>query len=373
MTEAPFVAFRDVTRRWDGRGGVDAVSLTVARGAFVSILGPSGCGKSTLLRLLAGLERPQSGEILIDGAVVNDAPASQRGLSMVFQSYALFPHLTVRENILFGMKARRVPRATREAKLAEALRMMALEGLERRKPSELSGGQRQRVALARAVVAGRPLCLMDEPLSNLDAQLRTSVRRDIKALQRQLDLTIVYVTHDQAEAMTLSDRIVLMREGRVEQIATPQELYEKPATPFAARFIGDPPMALIDGAALGRAEIRTIGIRPEKIAPSEAARADLPADLTAEIEAVEFLGAQTRLILKHPRAEGLALTLPGHAPWPIGATVGLRLPEEHRVPFEQARGAVEKDPQQDRGEGVANRSPVIAERRTLSITANPRG
>ncbi|MCB2076955.1 MAG: ABC transporter ATP-binding protein, partial [Novosphingobium sp.] len=166
---APFVEFRNVTRQWDGKGGVRDVSLSVPESAFVSILGPSGCGKSTLLRLLAGLERPQRGTIDINGADATHLPAARRGLSMVFQSYALFPHLSVRENIIFGMKVRRVPHAQREAKLAEALAMVGLEGLEGRKPAALSGGQRQRVALARAVVSGHPLCLMDEPLSNLDA------------------------------------------------------------------------------------------------------------------------------------------------------------------------------------------------------------
>mgnify|MGYP001813290746 FL=1 len=249
MTSAPFVEFRNVTRQWDGKGGVADVSLTVERGEFVSVLGPSGCGKSTLLRLLAGLERPQSGTVLINGDMVNAVPAAKRCLSMVFQSYALFPHLSVGENIAFGMKVRGVPRRERERKADEAIEMMALRGLERRKPSELSGGQRQRVALARAVVAGHPLCLMDEPLSNLDAKLRHAVRRDIKSLQRRLALTIVYVTHDQTESMSLSDRVVLMNAGRVEQIATPQQLYDRPASLFAAEFIGDPPMAIIDGAA----------------------------------------------------------------------------------------------------------------------------
>ena len=353
MSGDAFIEFQGVSRQWGGKGGVTDISLQIHRGAFVSVLGPSGCGKSTLLRLLAGLETPQQGAVSIGGRVVNAVPAAQRGLSMVFQSYALFPHLNVRENIVFGMKVRGVPRAEREVKLADAVEMMSLGGLERRKPSELSGGQRQRVALARAVVAGHPLCLMDEPLSNLDAKLRHSVRRDLKALQRRLALTIVYVTHDQIEAMTLSDQIVLMNGGRVEQIATPQQLYDRPKTPFAAEFIGDPPMAIIDGGALGQANGATFGIRPEHIATT----APEQADLVGRIEEIEFLGAQTRVFLAHPSARGLAVVLNGRVERPVETELGLRFPEEHRVLFHAEQSQREKDPQQDRGDGLGNLSP----------------
>jgi len=288
---------------------------------------------------------------------------------MVFQSYALFPHLNVRENIVFGMRVRGVGRRERETKLAEAMEMMALGGLERRKPSELSGGQRQRVALARAVVSGHPLCLMDEPLSNLDAKLRHAVRRDIKALQRRLALPIVYVTHDQTEAMTLSDQIVLMNAGRVEQIAAPAGLYDHPETPFAAEFIGDPPMSIIDGETLGHDRGTHIGVRPENI---QIARPD-DADLIATIEEIEFLGAKTQVFLSHPAARGLAVSVPGRLTHRIGADVGVRLPEEHRILFGADATRREKDPQQDRGDGVANRTPVMAARPTSSITANTKG
>ena len=296
-----------VTRRWNGQGGVNSVSLEVAEASFVSILGPSGCGKSTLLRLIAGLESPQSGTVSIAGRDVTALPASQRGLSMVFQSYALFPHLSVAENVQFGLKVRRMPRADREKRLAEAVAMMGLAGLERRKPAELSGGQRQRVALARAVVAGHPLCLMDEPLSNLDAKLRNSVRRDIKALQRRLDLTVIYVTHDQSEAMSLSDKVVLMRDGEIEQQGTPAELYAEPASLFAAGFIGEPPMANIAGDALGLSAGLRVGARPEQLSAITASDADLVATVTD----IEFLGGETRVLLEHDAAEGLSLTLPG--------------------------------------------------------------
>lgn len=340
----PFVEFEGVTRQWQGEGGVVDVSVGIERGTFVSVLGPSGCGKSTLLRLLAGLETPQSGTIRIAGRDVTHAPASERGLSMVFQSYALFPHLNVRENVLFGMRVRRVPRAAREEKFAEAVRMLGLQGLEARKPSELSGGQRQRVALARAVVSGHPLCLMDEPLSNLDAKLRHAVRRDIKALQRQLALTVVYVTHDQTEAMSLSDKVVLMRDGRVEQIATPETLYAHPVSTFAAEFVGDPPMALVDGTALGASEV-TVGIRPEHIEIADT----VAADLVGVVEATEFLGAESRCIVAHDAARGLVVSVPGRVTWQPGERIGLRLPNEYRVLFDARTGRSKKDPQQDCG------------------------
>ncbi len=342
---AAFVELRGVTRRWNGAGGVADVTLSIEEGRFLSILGPSGCGKSTLLRLLAGLDRPQQGAIRIAGRDVTDLPASQRGLSMVFQSYALFPHLDVRENVVFGLKVRRLPKAERAAKLAEALSMMGLEGLERRKPAELSGGQRQRVALARAVVSGHPLCLMDEPLSNLDAKLRHSVRRDIKALQRRLGLTIVYVTHDQAEAMSLSDTVALMRDGRIEQAGPPEALHNRPASTFAADFVGDPPMALIAGGALGLGEGVSVGIRPRALVET----APEAGNLIATVEDCEFLGDETRIALAHDGARGLCLYAPGAAARPQGARIGLRLPDENRVLFDARTGRAVEDTQQDHG------------------------
>ncbi|SIS74159.1 ABC transporter ATP-binding protein [Phaeovulum vinaykumarii] len=337
--QPPFVTLEGVTRQWDGRGGVRDVSLAVPEGAFVSILGPSGCGKSTLLRLISGLEMPDAGRVRIGGRDVTGLPPADRGLSMVFQSYALFPHLSVRENILFGMRVRRVPRATRAHKLAEAVAMLGLEGLEGRKPAALSGGQRQRVALARAVVSGHPLCLMDEPLSNLDAKLRHSVRRDIKALQRRLGLTLVYVTHDQTEAMSLSTHVVLMRDGQVEQIATPRALYAAPVSTFAAEFIGDPPMAIVEGAALGRPGA-LVGLRPEHLALAPAGAAHL----TGTLREVEYMGAETHLIVAHPAGRGLIVSVPGHAAWQPGQQIGLSLPEEHRVLFDAQTGRARERP-----------------------------
>ncbi|MGB1830275.1 MAG: ABC transporter ATP-binding protein, partial [Paracoccaceae bacterium] len=208
--DIPFVKIDKVAKRWNGQLGVKDISLSIPRGSFVALLGPSGCGKSTTLRLLSGLELADEGHITIDGKDVTYAAPSERNLSMVFQSYALFPHLNVAENVIFGLKVRKVNANERSEKLRKALEITGLLGYEDRKPGELSGGQRQRVALARAIVANQPLCLMDEPLSNLDAKLRAAVRKDIKKLQVDLGITVVYVTHDQTEAMSMADIVVLM-------------------------------------------------------------------------------------------------------------------------------------------------------------------
>src|SRR6056300_1023087 len=260
-----FVEISGVAKRWNGQLGVQDISLSIPRGSFVSLLGPSGCGKSTTLRLLSGLELPDEGTIVIDGNDVTYAAPADRNLSMVFQSYALFPHLNVTENVTFGLKVRKVNAEERKSKLRKALEITGLVGYEDRKPGELSGGQRQRVALARAIVANQPLCLMDEPLSNLDAKLRASVRKDIKKLQIDLGITVVYVTHDQTEAMSMADMVVLMKDGEIQQAGTPQELYYKPLNTFVAEFVGDPPMALIDASVLSDVDnnIARIGLRAE--------------------------------------------------------------------------------------------------------------
>ncbi|HXH05544.1 MAG TPA: ABC transporter ATP-binding protein, partial [Vicinamibacterales bacterium] len=230
-----------VSKAWGAVRAVDDVSLTAAPGRLLVLLGPSGCGKSTTLRLIAGLETVTAGRVWIGGVDVTDRPPAARGVSMVFQSYALFPHLTVRENIVFGLKVRRVPPPERAARLARAAELLGIGALLERRPAQLSGGQQQRVALARAIVAEKPVCLMDEPLSNLDAQLRQEMRREIRALQQTLGITMVYVTHDQTEAMSMADRVVLLRDGRIEQDGPPEALYDAPATAFVARFIGTPP------------------------------------------------------------------------------------------------------------------------------------
>jgi sn-glycerol 3-phosphate transport system ATP-binding protein len=252
--------------------------------------------------MIAGLEEVTAGQITIGGRDITFQDAAKRGVSMVFQSYALFPHLDVRENILFGLKVRGVPVAERQKRLNEVTQMVGLDGLLGRKPAKLSGGQRQRVALARSIVSQQPVCLMDEPLSNLDAKLRNEMRDEIRTLQQKLGLTMIYVTHDQIEAMTMADQVVLLRKGRIEQIGAPHELYEQPRTAFAAHFIGSPPMNLIrlNGVEDRRALTATggripdpeqtegwrIGVRPEKIELGKQG-------LTASVVAIDFLGAET--------------------------------------------------------------------------------
>ena len=308
MTTPPFVVLKDVAKRWNGQLGVEGITLDIPEGSFTALLGPSGCGKSTTLRLLAGLELPDEGHILIDGKDVTTSAASDRNLSMVFQSYALFPHLSVAENVVFGLKVRRVPKAERQQKLHRALEITGLLGYEDRKPGELSGGQRQRVALARAIVAGQRLCLMDEPLSNLDAKLRNSVRKDIKKLQRDLGITVVYVTHDQTEAMSMADTVVLMKDGHIQQVGAPEDLYNKPNNTFVAEFVGAPPMALIGSAALdGFGADQTIGIRAEniQIVPKGEGR------LRCIVTESEFLGSETLIGLDHAHTEGLCVLRSG--------------------------------------------------------------
>lgn len=321
---APFVHIENVEKRWNGQLGVENISLSIPEGAFVALLGPSGCGKSTTLRLIAGLETPDSGSIHIGGRDVTSSPASQRGLSMVFQSYALFPHLNVAENVLFGLKVRRVPRAEQRAKLAQALEMTGLTGLETRKPGQISGGQRQRVALARAIVAGHSLCLMDEPLSNLDAKLRHSVRRDIKKLQRDLGMTVIYVTHDQTEAMSMADMVVLMKDGHIEQAGRPADLYQTPASTFVAGFVGSPPMALFDVGALPsglEVEIKdaVYGIRPEHLSLAEAGQGRMQ----AIISHCEYMGSETFLSFDMPGTSGLTVRLPGEVRRSVGEAADL--------------------------------------------------
>ncbi|MET8699766.1 ATP-binding cassette domain-containing protein [Kitasatospora sp. NPDC004723] len=247
----PDVVLERISKTYQGARGVrhqalTGIDFTVPSGEFAALLGPSGCGKSTTLRIVAGLERADEGDLRIGGRSVNRVPAADRGLAMVFQNYALFPHLSVAENILFGLKSRRVPRAERNARLAEAARQLRLTEQLNRRPAQLSGGQRQRVALGRAMVSGAELVLMDEPLSNLDARLRADMRTELRELQQRLGLTVLYVTHDQVEAMTMADRVIVMREGGIDQIAAPEELYARPASVRVASFIGSPPMNLLD-------------------------------------------------------------------------------------------------------------------------------
>jgi sn-glycerol 3-phosphate transport system ATP-binding protein len=316
----------NLIKEWGRIRAVDDVSFHVPEASLTVLLGPSGCGKSTILRMIAGLENVTSGRIAIAGQDVTYKDAAKRGVSMVFQSYALFPHLNVRENILFGLKVRGVSAAERKNRLGAVTAMVGLDGLLDRKPAKLSGGQRQRVALARSIVSQQPVCLMDEPLSNLDAKLRNEMREEIRTLQQKLGLTMIYVTHDQTEAMTMADQVVLLQSGRIEQIAPPHELYEHPATAFSAHFIGSPPMNIVQldlidyhtllSAAGGRLPVAdgtrgwSIGIRPEEII------LDQPG-LPARVGAVDFLGAETVIRLMYgeqtlfARTNGRAVLVPG--------------------------------------------------------------
>jgi sn-glycerol 3-phosphate transport system ATP-binding protein len=320
------VRLRGLQKGWNGQAVIQSLDLDIPEGHFVALLGPSGCGKSTTLRLIAGLEQPDAGTVEIHGRDVTAAEPSARGLSMVFQSYALFPHLSVADNIDFGMRVRGVPAAERAQRLREAVALTGLAGLETRKPAALSGGQRQRVALARALVAGHRLCLMDEPLSNLDARLRLSVRQEIRALQQKLGMTVVYVTHDQTEAMGMADTVVLMQGGRIVQRGTPRHLYREPATVFAASFVGTPPMALFPdhavpaglwpGAPIPDA---LVGVRPEdlRFVPPG------PDAVNGIVQGWEFQGAESYVYVA---VDGIAPVIVRTAHMPgltVGQAVGL--------------------------------------------------
>ena len=350
------IAAEHVSKVWATGGGsvraVDDVSFAFDAGTLNVLLGPSGCGKSTTLRLIAGLETCDAGRILIDRRDVTKLPPAARAIAMVFQSYALFPHLSVAENILFGLRVRRVPPAERSDRLSRVSELLGLKALLERKPSQLSGGQQQRVALGRAIIAQAPVCLMDEPLSNLDAQLRAEMRQEIRALQRKLGITMVYVTHDQVEAMSMADRVVLMREGGIEQNGTPVELYERPANTFVARFIGTPPMNLIrleagaggaviagtDGPACLDARFATgmLGVRPEHIELA------FERGVRGSVENVEYLGGDS-LVSCRIGGQPLAARVAGSVGVARGDAVWLRWASgaQHYFDSSGAHAAVE--------------------------------
>ncbi len=248
---------------------LEGIDLEIADGEFVIFVGPSGCGKSTLLRIIAGLEDATAGTIEIDKEEVSHVPPAKRGIAMVFQTYALYPHLTVRDNMGLGLKQAGAPRAEIDKRVTEASSMLSLDDYLKRRPAELSGGQRQRVAIGRAIVREPKLFLFDEPLSNLDAALRVNTRLEIARLHREIRSTMIYVTHDQVEAMTLADRIVVLNGGVIQQVGTPMELYNNPANEFVARFIGSPQMNIIEAGRVGASDCSKIGIRPEHISVSE--------------------------------------------------------------------------------------------------------
>lgn len=282
------------------------IDLDVEDGEFVIFVGPSGCGKSTLLRIIAGLEDASSGSVKIDGETVNTLPPSKRGIAMVFQTYALYPHLTVEKNMSLGIKQAGLAADEVAKRVDIASKMLSLDDYLQRHPAELSGGQRQRVAIGRAVVRDPELFLFDEPLSNLDAALRVNTRLEIARLHRELGATMIYVTHDQVEAMTLADKIVVLNAGNVEQVGTPMDLYNKPANLFVAGFIGSPQMNFIDGAQLGDSAAKTIGIRPEHISVDTE-----KGEWAATVIHAEHLGADTILYLDTDKAGQIAVRLFG--------------------------------------------------------------
>ncbi len=335
----------DLTKKFGSVLAVNHLSLEVRDCEFMTFLGPSGCGKTTTLNMISGLETPSSGSILIDGERVNQVSAAERNIAMVFQNYALYPHMTVRQNMSFALAIRKTPRETINKKVEDAAALLGLDGLLDRYPRELSGGQRQRVALGRAIIRNPKVFLLDEPLSNLDAALRLQMRAELKLLFTRLKATVVYVTHDQAEAMTLSDRIAVFREGVVQQVGTPLEIYYRPANQFVARFVGSPPMNLFDGHVVdehGAIQVEAsdfavslpkeaeaaarqycgrpvvLGLRPEDLDFAT----DGPATIDAQVRVVEHLGAET---LIHVSTGSQTLTMKA------SGTMGTRVNEPVKI------------------------------------------
>jgi sn-glycerol 3-phosphate transport system ATP-binding protein len=345
------VTLDGVRKSFAGREVVHGVSVAVADGELVVVVGPSGCGKSTLLRMVAGLETVTAGTVAIDGRVVNGVEPKDRDIAMVFQNYALYPHMSVFDNMAYGLRMRGMDRAAIRRRVDRAAAILQLDGLLERKPRQLSGGQRQRVAMGRAIVRDPKVFLFDEPLSNLDAKLRVQMRVEIKRLQQELATTSLYVTHDQVEAMTLADRLVVMNSGNADQIGPPLELYERPATVFVAGFIGSPAMNLVPGElAAGGVRVGetllpldrpggesgravTVGLRPEHLEPA----ADGP--LALRLTLLERLGADTILHgTLRPHGAPLTARAAGTAAPRLGETVALAIRPEHIHLFDAASG-----------------------------------
>lgn len=304
------------------------VSLAVPEGEFVVIVGPSGCGKTTLLRVIAGLERIDAGTIKMDGLVVNDMPSASRQVAMVFQSYALYPHMTVTDNLAFSLKLKGISQDEIDARIDEVFNMLSLEGYGDRKPSELSGGQRQRVALGRALVRKPKLFLFDEPLSNLDAALRMTTRIEIANIHRTLGTSILYVTHDQTEAMTLADKIVVMREGRIEQTGPPLELYNNPVNQFVAGFLGSPAMNFIKSAILSISNAAWVGLRPQYLRLAKSGR------LSGKVLHYERLGSDTHLVVDIGQDTTLVARLFGQLEFTLGSPVALDFDDKDALLFD---------------------------------------
>ena len=352
------VGFRNIEKAYGSVKVIHGIGFDIRDGEFVVLVGPSGCGKSTLLRMLAGLEEISGGEISIDGKVVNELESKDRDIAMVFQSYALYPHMTVRENMAFSLRLRKADTALTNQRVDDAARILNLDKLLERHPRELSGGQRQRVAMGRAIVRDPKVFLFDEPLSNLDAKLRVAMRAEIKALHQRLKTTTVYVTHDQIEAMTMADRIVVMHDGIIEQIGTPLELFDRPANLFVAQFIGSPAMNVVPGSLRlvgGAAHVEALGcqwpatpggrdgqpvhygIRPTDIALSASGQG-----IAAKVIVVEPTGAETELLLQIGSSEAgeeqFVVVTHGRTSVQPDDTVHLQIESRHAHVFDAATG-----------------------------------
>ncbi len=342
------IELKDVRKVYGGNiEAIKGVSLKIEDGEMIVLVGPSGCGKSTLLRMIAGLESISSGEIVIGDRVVNQLEPSERDIAMVFQNYALYPHMTVRQNLAYGLKNRNTPKDEIDRRITEAARALEIEQYLERKPRQLSGGQRQRVAMGRAIVRKPAAFLFDEPLSNLDAKLRVQMRVEIRRLQRSLATTSVYVTHDQMEAMTLADRLVVLNGGKIEQVGTPIELYERPASTFVATFIGSPSMNLLKRKAVEgsgwslsntsgvAAHVDTVGIRPEDIVIADE---NAPSDFAGEVkvDAVELVGAESYVHASLADGSSIVFRVAGRSQIGIGETIRIAAAQANIHMFDAA-------------------------------------
>jgi multiple sugar transport system ATP-binding protein len=365
---------RAVRKRFGAVEVIHGVDLEVADGEFIVFVGPSGCGKSTLLRMIAGLEPISAGDVLIGGERVNDIAAARRGLAMVFQSYALYPHMTVRKNLSFGLETMRTPRVETRRRVAEAAEILQIVPLLDRRPGQLSGGQRQRVAIGRAIVREPRIFLFDEPLSNLDAELRVQMRVELNKLHRRLGSTMIFVTHDQVEAMTLADRIVVLRAGVIEQVGTPLELYNHPANLFVAGFIGSPRMNFLKAETLsgddGNPFVRgpsgielplgatstlqpdeqvTVGVRPEHLRLV----ADDEGLLFGEVQIAEHLGGETFVYVALPSGETAVVEIKGQAPVRAGERVAIGVNAVASHVFGADGSVIRRDPAAARADDLA--------------------
>ncbi|MBO9128489.1 ABC transporter ATP-binding protein [Bacillus sp. 165] len=315
-----------VEKHFAGQAVIPPLSLDIEEGEFLTILGPSGCGKTTLLRMIAGFETPTKGTISLDGQRINDLPPYKRDMNLVFQHYALFPHMTVEKNIRFGLKMKNIPEKEQKQRVEEAIYLTQLMELRHRKPSKLSGGQQQRVAIARAIVNNPKVLLLDEPLGALDFKLRKDLQRELKNLQRNLGITFIYVTHDQEEAMSMSDRIAVMNKGKIEQLGTPKEIYHEPKSMFVATFIGENNI-LSNGEGY-------VSVRPEKVKVYPREEAFAVNNRLATIEDVEFVGNMDKVYLKEEASSSILISYQpseGERQWTVGDSVYVGWKKEDEV------------------------------------------